>query len=136
MRNCIPFGFGKRNTNLDDKHPDYHKLRYSNDDVLRICKRENVSQRIKSRQEIYLGHIARYADDAYLKQLVYNADKYGRCGQPSKTLESTVLKSINQLKDLQISRQQFYDDAQIPLENRTDESSGDVSNQSGEFADT
>ena len=33
-----------------------------------------------------------------LKQLVYNADKYGRCGQPPATLESQVLKHKNTSK--------------------------------------
>ena len=48
-----------------------------------------------------------------VKQLVYNADKYGRCGQPPKTLESQVLQATG------LTRDAYYAKARQKLETRS-----------------
>ncbi len=55
--------------------------------------------------------------DKMLTCMIYNADKYGRCGQPPNTLEAQVLKNTGYTRD------SFY----MAAQNRTIGSSGDVS---------
>ena len=88
-------------------------MKYTNERLLQICKREDIIHFIRRQQQSYLGHVARYSDSSIVKQLVYNANKYGRCGQPPITLESQVLKNTG------LTREQFYVDARKKLEKRS-----------------
>ena len=96
------------------KEPGDYRMKYTNEDILKICRRNDVLDFVQGLQSAYLGHVTRYDDTSIVKQLVYNADKYGRCGQPPATLESQVLKQTNQ------TREQFYETARLRLKNRSD----------------
>ena len=93
--------------------PGDYRLRYSNERILQICHKTDLIDFIRQQQASFLGHVARYDDNSIVKQLVYNADKYGRCGQPPITLESQVLKHRN------VSRLEFYTSAREKLKDRS-----------------
>ena len=63
---------------------------YSNSDVIRICKTEDISAFVQRQQKTYLAHLARKPNSSLTKRLLFNNDKYTKPGK-QYTLEDIVL---------------------------------------------
>ena len=92
LRKLLRNGYRKK---LNDDGTPSHHLALTTADVLRICKRSNVTDHIATQQASFLAHIARYDNDCIVKQLLYNVDHYKKSGNRSATLEEQVLKAKN-----------------------------------------
>ena len=89
LRRMIREGFAKK---IDENGNATFAYTLTNDDVLEICKTEDVLTFIKQQQENYLGHIARQKNTSIVKRLLFNDNKNTKRGRPSKTLEDYVLE--------------------------------------------
>lgn len=90
LRKMIRRGFERRNRDEND-----FSFIITNDDVLRICKTEDVITYTEKQQTKYLAHIARRSNDNTAKRLLFNDNKNRKRGRPIKTLEQYVLESNN-----------------------------------------
>ena len=116
LRRMIRRGFERKVDENGDKTYEYV---LSNEDVLEICKTENVLEFIRKQQENYLGHIARHNNTSMVKRLLFNNNKNFKRGRPAKTLEDYVLNGR--------SADQFYKEA---LKKRSKDMVGHGSNRS------
>ena len=116
LRRMIRRGFERKVDENGDKTYEYV---LSNEDVLEICKTENVLEFIRKQQENYLGHIARHNNTSMVKRLLFNNNKNFKRGRPAKTLEDYVLNGR--------SADQFYKEA---LKKRRKDMVGHGSNRS------
>ena len=75
---------------------------YSNEDVLRICKRGSIAEFIQKQQIKYLAHIARCPNNTIIKRLLFADVKNTKRGRPILTLEDRVLAYVR------LSADEFY----------------------------
>ena len=97
LRKMIRHGFERRNRDEND-----FTFMITNDEVLQLCKTEDVISHIEKQQTKYLAHIARRSNANTVKRLLFNDDKNRKQGRPIKTLEQYVLENNN------MSADQFY----------------------------
>ena len=69
-------------------------FKYTNADILKLCKSESLDQFIKKQQKKYLAHIIRMENTGTTKKLLFD-DTPSRNPGPELTLFSSVLKSEN-----------------------------------------
>ena len=100
LRKMIRGGFKRT---LDANGEETFKLVLSCEDVLDICKTEDVLDFIRRRQESYLAHIARQKNTSIIKRLLFNDNENRKKERPTKTLEDHVLEGK--------SADQFYKEA-------------------------
>ena len=87
------------------------KLLYTNADVLRICKTQELSDFVAQQQSKYLAHLCRQPHQTLTKQLLFNDDKYSKRGNRCETLEEQVMRKLC------TTPEQFY---KLALERKTD----------------
>ena len=68
LRKMIKGGFKRR---IDDNNEQTFHFIMSSEDVLRVCKTEDILQYIKRQQHNYLGHIARQKNTNITKRLLF-----------------------------------------------------------------
>lgn len=90
LRKMIRHGFERRNRDNDD-----FGFVITNNDVLQICKTEDVISHVEKQQSKYLAHIARRSNANTAKRLLLNDNKNYKRGRPIKTLEQYVLENNN-----------------------------------------
>ena len=66
MRKMIRDGYNRRN----ETEADFSFV-YSNDDVLNICKTDNILEYVKRQQAKYLAHIAKRPNTTFIKRLLF-----------------------------------------------------------------
>ena len=79
------------NENADDDGDIDFRYRYSNTDLLRICKTTSVTDFTAVLQARYLAHVARRQNLNTAKQLLFNSNKHTKTGRPTETLEQRVM---------------------------------------------
>ena len=88
LRKMVRGGFERR---IDDNNEQTFHFVMSSEDVLRVCKTEDILQYVKRQQQKYLGHIARQKNTSIVKRLLFNDNTNKKRGRPIKTLEDHVL---------------------------------------------
>ena len=88
LRRLVRNGFGRK----DKKNKENYTLKYTNDDILKICHCEKLSDFTFRLQIAYLGHIIRTPHSNPAKQLLFNDNKYK--GRHPDTLEQQVVKRL------------------------------------------
>ena len=102
LRKMIRDGFREKNTREQNNDPDQeHNFSYilTNENVLNICKTENVNKYVSTQQAKYLAHLARQPNNTLTKRLLFNDNKNIKRGRPFVTLEQQVLNSMNMTAD-------------------------------------
>ena len=94
MRKMIRDWYKRRN----ETEADFSFV-YSNDDVLNICKIDNILDYVKRQQAKYLGHIARRPNTTFIKRLLFADVKTTKRGRPISTLEDQVLEYVRLTAD-------------------------------------
>ena len=97
LRKMINKGFKRRNISDSD-----YTYVLSNENVLTICKTENILEYIQRQQMKYLAHIARRPNTTFIKRLLFSDVKVTKRGRPIITLEEHVLQYVKMTAD------QFY----------------------------
>jgi hypothetical protein len=97
LRKMINKGFKRRNISESD-----YSYVLSNEDVLTICKTENILEYIQRQQMKYLAHIGRRPNTTFSKRLLFSDMKVTKRGRPIITLEEHVLQYV------QMTAEQFY----------------------------
>ena len=97
LRKMINNGY-KRNNVLES---DFRYV-LSNNDILTICKTENILEYVRRQQMKYLAHIARRPNSTFIKRLLFSDVKTTKRGRPIVTLEGQVLEYV------QMSADEFY----------------------------
>ena len=88
LRKMIRRGFERR----DRDNEDYGYV-ITNDDVLRICKTEDVILHAEKQQSKYLAHVALCKNSNAAKRLLFNDNKNNKRGRPIKTMEQYILEN-------------------------------------------
>ena len=88
MRKIIRDGYKRRN----ETEANFSFV-YSND-VLNICKTDNILDYVKRQQAKYLVHIARRTNTTFIKRLLFADVKTTKRGRPISTLEYQVLEYV------------------------------------------
>ena len=91
----------KQEEDQTDEEVEY-RFKFTNEDILRICRAEPVMAFVKKQQKKYVAHLARQSNDSITKRLLFNDDKYSKRGNLQRTLEQQVLS------DCQITADKFY----------------------------
>lgn len=91
----------QKKTDDDDQDTEF-RYRYTNSDLLHICKTTSITDYTAKLQAKYLAHVARRSNLNTSKQLLFNDNKNQKIGRPYETLEQKVLK------EQKITADQFY----------------------------
>ena len=97
LRKMINNGFKRENVSEDN-----FSYVLSHEEVLKICKTENIIDYIQRQQVKYLAHIARRSNSFFIKRLLFPDVKVTKRGRRIMTLEDYVLSH------LQMTADQFY----------------------------
>ena len=76
-----------------------YRLVMTNQDILRICRTDDIATFVSKQQSSYLAHLARQSNQCLTKRLLFNANKRTKIGRPTETLEDKVMKSSGLTKD-------------------------------------
>ena len=80
-----------KNASCSDNEEVEYRFLYTNLQVQQICKTD-IDEFIMQQKTKYLAHLARQSSCCISKKLLFNADRYTKCGNHTDTLEESVLK--------------------------------------------
>ena len=73
-----------------DRKPDEWAFIFSNNDILHICKMEDISTFVSKQKERYLAHMLRLPDNSMAKRLLFNSNASKLQGRQTNYLKSVL----------------------------------------------